>query len=151
MITAIFTASVTRPIQSISLYVMLEQCLSNHGNPVSRRTGDFQSKSVLVRDVLKNKYSFNFGFQNRSNPPQGIFKLLGTFSKVHFLACFGTFWEKKVPKTFGFGHPPSFLPKIQKLLGHKKGPKSFGLLWNQPTVHSGGISRGRVSGYGYRH
>ena len=54
---------------------------------------------------------------------------LNTFGAL-FVSYFTKNLGKKGTKTFGFDHPPPpFLPKIPKLLGHKKVPKNF---WIDP-------------------
>ena len=98
-----------------------------------------------VRELPKKKCSFNLDFvQNRSDPPPDFWIFWYTFPKVKTFGTFGTllcilihpiFWQKVSQNFWIWSNPPPFLPKIPKMLVHKKCPKTFGLLRNPPPPY----------------
>ena len=76
------------------------------------------------RDTLKKNAALIWTLSKTGQPPppQDFWIFMFTFPKVKTFGSFGTllcilfhpiFWQKKFPKTFGFGQtPPPFLPKI---------------------------------------
>ena len=97
-----------------------------------------------VRETLKKNEaliwpSFKTGL---TPPPSDFWIFLDTFPKVKTFGNFGTllcilihpiFWQKVSQNYWNWSNPhPPFLPKIPKMLLHKKCPKSFGLPWNPP-------------------
>ena len=76
-------------------------------------------------------------------PPPDFWIFWYTFPKVKTFGTFGTllcilihpiFWQKVSQNFWIWSTPPPFLPKIPKILVHKKCPKTFGLLRNPPPM-----------------
>ena len=82
-------------------------------------------------------------FQNRSALPPRILELFVQFSRSpifvelfrhFFVSLFTKYLVKSAQKLLDLVTPPPFLPKITKLLVHKKFPKACGLPQNPPLT-----------------